>query len=397
MAFNKETGMYEGFIYCITNKVNDKQYIGQTRTTIEKRYKEHKKNSFHSKGKDSKPLYIDFQKYGKENFYVKSLYKIESINIEDLVSKLNQKEKEFISSLNTIRPNGYNVHKASNNKYVLGHPTNTPLYKFDLDGNFIECFSSIEEAQISLGVTIINKKMREACSSGFLYKGYRWSYNDTYNLDYLKNKIEICPERGKSRSKKVFQFNLDGDFIKEWDSIREAAKSISNSKYNATVSPISSVCNGKMSQAYGYIWSYSKQIQKTDNFHSRTKKVKQYDKHFKYIRTYSSVTEACNAIGGNNVPTICNCCKGKINTAYGFMWRFVGENDDDPYLFYRKNGYMRCVDKFDLDGNYLCSYENMVDISEEYIPTFILKCCNNKIKSAYGYVWRFNHSVKKSV
>lgn len=390
MAFNKETGMYEGFVYLITNKINGKRYVGQTRTTIENRYKEHIKKGFHSKEKNTKPLYIDLQKYGKENFCIKLLCKIESTDINELVYKLNQKEKEFISKLKTTKPDGYNVHKASNNKYVLGHPTNVPLYKFDLNGNFIEYFSSIREAQISLGVTIINKKMREACNNGFIYKGYRWSYDNIYNSDYLKNKIEICQEKGKSRSKKVFQFDLDGNFIKEWNSIREATQNISNSKHKATGSPISNVCNGKMSQAYGYIWSYSRNVSKIDNSHSRTKKVKQYDKHFNYIRTFLSVKEACDTIGANNVPTICNCCKGKINTAYGFMWRFVGENDDDPYLFYRKNGYMRGVDKFDLNGNYLCTYENMVNISEEYIPTFIIKCCKNKIKSAYGYIWKFN-------
>lgn len=396
MAFNKETSMYEGFIYCITNKVNGKQYIGQTRTTIEKRYKEHKKNSFHSKGKDSKPLYIDFQKYGKENFYIKSLCKIESSNIEDLVSKLNQKEKEFISKLNTIKPNGYNVHKESNNKYVLGHPTNTPLYKFDSDGNFIEYFSSIGEAQISLGVTIINKKMRKACNKGFLYKGYRWSYDNTYNLNLLDNKIEICPDRGLARSKKVYQFDLNGKYINEWRSVNEAANNISPSKHKCSVTAICNVCNGKMTQAYGYIWSYTKEIKRENNSRTRTKMVKQYDKNFKYIKTYSSVSEACRAIGATNIPTICNCCKGRICTAYGFIWRFVGENDNDPYLFYKRNGYMKCVDKLDLDGNYLCSYENMVDISKEYTPTFILKCCNNKIKSAYGYIWKFKDDKKSA-
>lgn len=41
MAYNKETGMYEGFIYKIWNDVDDVFYIGRTYRTIEKRWKEH--------------------------------------------------------------------------------------------------------------------------------------------------------------------------------------------------------------------------------------------------------------------------------------------------------------------------------------------------------------------
>ena len=41
MAYNKETGMWEGYIYVITNSVNRKQYVGQTITTVEHRFKQH--------------------------------------------------------------------------------------------------------------------------------------------------------------------------------------------------------------------------------------------------------------------------------------------------------------------------------------------------------------------
>ena len=65
MAFNKETGMYEGYIYLITNSVNGKQYVGQTKTTIEHRFKQHisKKKISHCSA-----LGGAIEKYGEENF-----------------------------------------------------------------------------------------------------------------------------------------------------------------------------------------------------------------------------------------------------------------------------------------------------------------------------------------
>ena len=53
-------------------------------------------------------------------------------------------------------------------------------------------------------------------------------------------------------SKKVYQYDLIGNFIKEWNSIQEVEK-------NLKISNISSVCYGKRKTAGGYIWRYDKQ------------------------------------------------------------------------------------------------------------------------------------------
>jgi len=60
------------YIYKITNKVNNKCYIGFTGTTPKLRWYQHCANAF-KKGKKSK-LYSAMRKYGRDNFLVEELY-----------------------------------------------------------------------------------------------------------------------------------------------------------------------------------------------------------------------------------------------------------------------------------------------------------------------------------
>lgn len=88
-----------GFIYKITNRVNNKVYIGQTHFTIEHRFKQHIKN-FNIEHR-KQPLYMAFAKYGIENFNVE---KIEEVECE----RLNEREIYWIAYYNSFK-NGYNA------------------------------------------------------------------------------------------------------------------------------------------------------------------------------------------------------------------------------------------------------------------------------------------------
>ena len=55
-------------IYKITNKINNKCYIGQTIKTAEERWEEHKRHAFGTHQNDiNKTLYQAIRKYGLEN------------------------------------------------------------------------------------------------------------------------------------------------------------------------------------------------------------------------------------------------------------------------------------------------------------------------------------------
>lgn len=61
-----------GFIYTITNTINGKLYIGITKCSIQKRFREHKHNAIRYK-KINNHLYSAIRKYGIQNFEIKVL------------------------------------------------------------------------------------------------------------------------------------------------------------------------------------------------------------------------------------------------------------------------------------------------------------------------------------
>lgn len=90
-------------VYKITNKINQKQYIGSS-TNVEKRWRQHKNDAFNPNNeKYNYPLYRAFRKYGLENF-IFGILKDDFLTIEEM----QQYEKEMIEKNHTLAPNGYN-------------------------------------------------------------------------------------------------------------------------------------------------------------------------------------------------------------------------------------------------------------------------------------------------
>lgn len=103
----KERAASEGIydIYCITNIVNGKKYVGQSVNGYEYRFYRHKTLAERAKrqGKQMFPIYSAIVLYGSESFTTELLQQCYSKQDAD------NAEKEQINTLKTLAPNGYNL------------------------------------------------------------------------------------------------------------------------------------------------------------------------------------------------------------------------------------------------------------------------------------------------
>ena len=112
--------MVDGYIYLITNKINGKQYVGQTIQTVATRWSGHLSVARKQKHRAYSAIDRAIAKYGSENFTC-----VEIEHVQDTYRVLDSRERYWIRHFNTYvkanpeaRQHGYNLtpggeHKAS--------------------------------------------------------------------------------------------------------------------------------------------------------------------------------------------------------------------------------------------------------------------------------------------
>lgn len=183
--------------------------------------------------------------------------------------------------------------------------------KYDVNGKFIKKYKSITEAAKDNNTSIgcINQAAK---TLGFS-KGYQWRY---YSKGYRKN-IGKCETM--LRDVKIYQYSLNGDFIKEWSSIGEIVKIL-----NIKGANINKVLKGIRDTAGNYQWRYffDKRKVRVISINSGFKKeIIQLDIKNTFITKFNSLSEAEKLTGISN-KNISNVLRGKSKTAGGFKWKY---------------------------------------------------------------------------
>lgn len=105
-----------GYIYCFTNLVNGKRYIGQTRCSVQKRVQEHKHSAFcPSDSAYDQIFHRALRKYGWDNFIVTIL--ASDIKTSKELDSLESFYINYYHSL--VSQNGYNARSGGQGGFLI--------------------------------------------------------------------------------------------------------------------------------------------------------------------------------------------------------------------------------------------------------------------------------------
>ena len=180
-----------GYIYTITNKTDNKTYVGQTVRELDTRWKDHLK-----KRSNCRYLKSAINKYGVDNF----VFKLVCITFDNM---LDDMEIQYIQKYNCLVPNGYNLRLGGNSgthnaetkqkiseslklRYKNGNGQESlkkgvitrrknKIIQFDINGNRLRSFDSCNEAAEFIG-TPPNNISRCCIGKSKTSMGFVWKY-----------------------------------------------------------------------------------------------------------------------------------------------------------------------------------------------------------------------------
>lgn len=251
-------------IYKITNKVNNKVYIGSS-TDLFRRIRYHK-NLLRIHKHINSHLQSAYCKYGVENFE----YEIIEVCCSEL---LLEKEQLKIRELNSNNGEfGYNIRitcytnkgikykKGQKEKFISPHKvygmseygkdilrklSSKPVCMIDKEGKLIENFKSIKDAGIALNIH--GQQISKCCKRrGISAGGYYWCFKQDFD-----NFIPLINKNKTKAGRSVATYDIEGNIVGTYTGVRQASNIL-----NISINTIQSAIRRNTPTKTGVIWKY---------------------------------------------------------------------------------------------------------------------------------------------
>lgn len=299
-----------GYIYKITNKLNQKVYIGKTLRDPKIRWREHIEDSRHP----YLPLQRAFNKYGIEAFEFTVL---EQINNDSL---LNEREKYYINKFNSYKK-GYNatIGGDGGTTHLLSDSERKKILQLweedktilEIQRNTGHSYQAIHNCILSTGIS--QKEYEEQIQSNrkkqlLLKKAEKEQIQNNRKKQLLLKKTEKEKEYKKEKFTKEEKENIFKMF-QSYYSCNYIAKQIGCS--------------------YKKMFNFLKQFYTEQEIEKRSKIKTSLSKHYykytidnKLEKIYKNREELKKDYSESQIKVIQNCARGVKKTAYGFKWTY---------------------------------------------------------------------------
>lgn len=179
----------------------------------------------------------------------------------------------------------------------------------------------------------------------------------------------------------IYQYSLDGEFIKEWPSIVEASIF-----YKCSASSIGKAIFER-TPSIRFLWSETKYKKiDTSNFKIDENKTKVYlyDLDGNYLQEFISIVE-CATFVGITKGTLSSSIKGKYQVAKQF---YVSDIKYDKFIVQKQISHKGCpIYQYDLSGKYMRGFDTIKEVEKLFGKTFNPNRAIRTGATCLGFQW----------
>lgn len=210
---------------------------------------------------------------------------------------------------------------STTNKYLKGQVSNSGYLNFNL--TLPDKTKKRLYAHRLVAIAYIENNNPEATEVNHI-DGNK-ANNNVNNLEWVtpSENIKHAVNSGLINSKKIYCFNKDKKLIKEYFNLAELIKETGFNASSIAQELRKDDSIGK-TLSYGYFWSYEPELKNIKTYQNtgKAKIVCQYDLAGNFINEYISTGAAALCLGVKSGSHIGECCRGKIKTYKGYIWKY---------------------------------------------------------------------------